>query len=446
MWRIDEAGQHHRTLEVLDTRPRAGQRQRTGIVADVNDMAIVDGHGPGPRCRLVHRVDGTVVVDRVDAVARRRGAPGNQQEQGDPRHGRCHCSHDNLHVCSYLPRSGLAGTDFSGSTRLARPGTFCNAPTCEMPAGLLILRTINGRREPKADRMDDVLTRDEAQVRIYPPANDLQPFVHRYMHGYWPGDEPHELRIPPTGGVFLSYVPGSPLRVRFSDRVYDERPKLFIGGQLRREQPVLESTGHFSLVGVELTPSGFYRLFRRNADRYTDDIADFSAEFPQHACWLLARLDDAAPVSDNIAIIEALLRKVALESAATPLVDTVLHEIANRRGIVSISKLADRHGMNARQLHRLFMQVVGIPPKHYAKIVQANAVIGALIANDTTQIKELALEHGYFDQAHFIRDFRRFVGMNPTGFLQSRSQFLRTFLGKASRVRPATDVAGQDYS
>ncbi|MEX0708275.1 MAG: helix-turn-helix domain-containing protein [Woeseia sp.] len=283
--------------------------------------------------------------------------------------------------------------------------------------------------------MDDVLARDEAQVRLYSPANDLQPFVHRYMHGYWPDDEPHELQIPPTGGIFLSYVPGSPLRVHFSDRVYDVRPKLFIGGQLRREQPVLQSLGRFSLVGVELTPSGFYRLFRRNADRYTDDIADFTTEFPEHGCRLLGNLDDAASVEDNIAVIETFLRDVARNSADTPLVDAVLHDIVDRHGIAAIGELARRHDLNSRQLHRLFMKVVGIPPKHYAKIVQTNAVIGALIKHDEAQIKELALEHGYFDQAHFIRDFRRFVGTNPTGFLRSRSQFLRTFLGRASRVQ-----------
>ena len=48
-------------------------------------------------------------------------------------------------------------------------------------------------------------------------------------------------------------------------------------------------------------------------------------------------------------------------------------------------------------------------------------------------VRSLALDHGFFDQAHFIHDFRRFVAMDPGAFLRDDSQFLRTYLGNDSR-------------
>ena len=265
-------------------------------------------------------------------------------------------------------------------------------------------------------------------------AEDLAPFVHRHMHGMGRDGRPASLRIPPTGGIFLSYVPGSPLAVRFGDRTYEARPRFFIGGQLRREQPLLVSDGRFELIGTELTPTGFYRLFGRDASTYTDSIHDLSEHFPQHAAWLDARLDDGAPLRERIAVIEDLLRRLAGDARETPRVDAAVRLIASRRGVVSVGELADEVGLTSRQLHRRFVRAVGVSPKHYAKIVQVNEVFGALLAGDYEHIRALALDHGYYDQAHFIRDFQRFVGMSPMRFLDSGSAFLRTFFGRASRL------------
>ncbi|MDZ7671109.1 MAG: hypothetical protein U5Q16_17445 [Gammaproteobacteria bacterium] len=53
---------------------------------------------------------------------------------------------------------------------------------------------------------------DQANYATFEPSRDLKPFVHRYLHGWRDDDGSNWLRIPPTGGVFLSYVPGAPLR------------------------------------------------------------------------------------------------------------------------------------------------------------------------------------------------------------------------------------------
>jgi len=281
----------------------------------------------------------------------------------------------------------------------------------------------------------DGTTNDSAiDVSALPCAEDLSPFVHRHMHGQGRDGRSGSLRIPPTGGIFLSYVPGSPLAVHFTDRTCERRPRFFIGGQLRREQPLLVSDGRFELIGTELTPTGFYRLFGRDASTYTDGIWDFTEEFPEHAAWLDERLNDDAPLAERIAVIEDLLRRLTDDARETPRVDAAVREIVSRRGMVNVGELAEGVGLTSRQLHRRFVRAVGVSPKHYAKIVQVNEVFSALLAGDYEHIRALALEHGYFDQAHFIRDFQRFVGMSPMRFLDSGSAFLRTYLGKVSRL------------
>lgn len=276
---------------------------------------------------------------------------------------------------------------------------------------------------------------DEAAYAAYPPEPDLRPFVHRFIHGWREDEGTNWLRIPPTGGVFFSYVSGAPLRVHFSDRVYDRRPRYFIGGQLRREQPVLESLGRFGrfgLFGAELAPTGFYRLFHSRTEPFTDSIADFAELFPELAADLDARVDPAASAQETVNAMQSFFRSLAPKALEVPQIEAIVRDIAAARGVVGVAELGRRHGLSTRAMHRKFLEVVGIPPKHYAKIVQLNAVVGALQAGDDQELSSLAMDHGYFDQSHFIRDFKRFVGASPTVFLRSQSAFLRTYLGQAS--------------
>jgi len=267
----------------------------------------------------------------------------------------------------------------------------------------------------------------------YMPSADLRPFVRRFLHGYTEGDRPHRLTIPPSGGMFLSHVCGAPLHVHLSDRTHIGRPRLFIGGQLRNEAPVLESLGRFSLIGTEFTPTGFHRLFRLEADGFTDGITEFADVRADDARMLAAELAAADAESDCIASLDRYLCGLVDSALETPLVDACVEYIHDHRGMVRVEDLADRFGSRARQLHRHFLNAVGVGPKHYAKIVQLNAVVGALTAEDTVRLNAAALDCGYYDQSHFIRDFRRYIGSRPMDFLRDDEPFLRTYLGKAMR-------------
>jgi len=273
-------------------------------------------------------------------------------------------------------------------------------------------------------------------VTQYPVSPKLAPFIHRFVYGI--SEEPGELRIPPTGGVFLSFVPGSPLVVHFKARIYTRKPRLFLGGQLRHERPVLRSEGRFELIGAEFTPTGYYKLFHQKANRLTDSIADLAKAHPDVAATLEARLSErSGPTESMIAAIEAVLGELAETAAEAPRVDAMVHDINGLRGIIRLSEVYSRHPVTPRQMRRSFEGVVGVSPKHYAKICQVNAVVRAMMENDSERLRSLALDHGFYDQAHFIHDFRKFVATDPGSFLRDGSQFLRTYLGNTSRLQGA---------
>ena len=268
-------------------------------------------------------------------------------------------------------------------------------------------------------------------VTAFKPSSDLAPFVHRFVHGV--SEQPGELRIPPTGGVFVSYVMDSPITVHFNNRVYDRKPRWFLGGQLRHERPLLRSEGRFELIGVELSPTGYYRLFKHHADGLTDSIEALEGAHPEAAAILAKGAPEYTDAGNMISGLERGLRTLVGGSVCAPLIEKVVNEIFRRNGNVRLATLYRNYPVAPRQIRRYFEQVVGISPKHFAKICQINAVINAMMQNDTVRLRSLALDSGFYDQAHFIHDFRRFVAMDPSAFLRDGSQFLRTFLGNVSR-------------
>lgn len=269
-----------------------------------------------------------------------------------------------------------------------------------------------------------------AAYEVHQPSTALRPFVRRFLHGYGHRAAPHRIKVPPAAGMFLSYVDGAPLYVHFSDRTETECPRLFIGGQLRREAPVLQSQGHFSLIGAEFAPTGFHRLFHVDAARFTDNLTDFAAIQPAGALDLASRLPQLGDVCARIAALDAHLAELIPDALPESIVDEAVGYLEAARGQLSAEMLASMTTVGPRQLRRQFLRVVGVGPKHAAKITQLTAVVAALTGPHPVRLSACAADCGYFDQSHFIRDFKRYVGSNPVAFLRDEEMFLRQYLGK----------------
>jgi AraC-like DNA-binding protein len=97
-------------------------------------------------------------------------------------------------------------------------------------------------------------------------------------------------------------------------------------------------------------------------------------------------------------------------------------------GRVSVDELASSTGLGPRQLERRFRERVGLGPKRFLKILRFQSVFrrGSSQARDWA---EVALDCGYYDQSHFIRDFKSFTGASPDAFFAAESPLTMVFTG-----------------
>jgi transcriptional regulator GlxA family with amidase domain len=103
-------------------------------------------------------------------------------------------------------------------------------------------------------------------------------------------------------------------------------------------------------------------------------------------------------------------------------------------GQVSVDALARGLGWTRRRLQRAFARDLGVSPKLYARIVRLNSVLATLAEPERARFVDLALEAGYFDQAHLLRDFRLLAGRSPRVSRAADGELARHFTDP-SRLR-----------
>ena len=172
---------------------------------------------------------------------------------------------------------------------------------------------------------------------------------------------------------------------------------------------------------VKLAPQAFERVFGVPAADVTDRLVPLSDLVGTSAVGAIEdRLRDLYKATERTALIEAFLvrqsrlsRPMREDGAVNRSLELVLHGA----GPTTVERLSDDIGVGRRQLERRFTARTGLTPKSYLRIARIRDALRAWRAGRPWV--EVALEAGYADQSHFVRDFKSFVGVAPARFARN---------------------------
>jgi len=227
---------------------------------------------------------------------------------------------------------------------------------------------------------------------------------------------PSETRqdITPDGCVELIFNFGTPY-VLLSTTPPTRLPVAVIVGFQNRAIPILFQ-GTVKVVAARLFAWGALALLQDNVKSLTNAVTGLGAEWDALVQLLKSRVtrgryEQAVSTLEDFLIQRALVRTYdrALIQAAAKL----LH---HTKGEYRIAELAEYCRMSVRQMERGFQHVVGTSPKTFARTVRFQEAQRRLMFDPETDLTALAHDCGYFDQAHFIKDFKAFAGKTPTGY------------------------------
>ncbi len=189
---------------------------------------------------------------------------------------------------------------------------------------------------------------------------------------------------------------------------------LFTGGDLQfvgpmtawRDVPLEDGQ---RLFGVRFRPGMWSAVAGAPPERLTDRLLPMDDLWGARAARLAEQLAEARSAAQAIEVVEASLPA----PVATGLVERALAWMERRRGAVSMDELAGHAGLSPRQLRRVCLERTGLPPKFLARVLRFRHAQERLAASRRA-LADLALDCGYYDQAHFIHEFREFSGRTPT--------------------------------
>jgi AraC-like DNA-binding protein len=177
-------------------------------------------------------------------------------------------------------------------------------------------------------------------------------------------------------------------------------------------------------AGVHFKPGGAYPFLAPPAGEL------HGAQLPLDVLWgnfageLRERLLEAATPDEQFCILEqALLSRARRTLARHPAVQFALEQFRSGPNTKTIGDVTGRTGLSPRRFIELFRREVGMTPKLFCRVRRFQKVLQQACAGKPIEWINVALDAGYFDQAHFIHDFRAFSGINPSTYAETHSRF-----------------------
>jgi AraC-like DNA-binding protein len=181
------------------------------------------------------------------------------------------------------------------------------------------------------------------------------------------------------------------------------------------------ATGASRCMQVDLTPPGAYRFFGLPMRELAGDVVPLGELLGRDSERLACRLDAAADWPGRFAIVDEFVRARLLRwQPPSAEVTWAWQQLRASHGGIRIGVLADRLGWSRKHLAARFTTEIGRPPKTVASLLRferLHRLVGQAAAPDWSA---LAYDCGYADQAHLVREFRRFAGTTPTDYVSER--------------------------
>ena len=243
-----------------------------------------------------------------------------------------------------------------------------------------------------------------------------------YVQLIWMMESEHEddhapkSLIVPDGIVEIVFHYGDPWITTVAGGNSTVQPRSFAVSQMHRYIEI-ESNGRTGFVSVRFYPWGAYHFFDKPIRGFLDDTVSTEALWPMHYEDLMEQLRTAPGGEHFAAVVQGfLLDRLEEHYKDDAALDEAVKLIRSTHGQLSIEEVGERVGLSRKQLERKFVSTVGTTPKTFSRISRFLNICHHLDGYRDSTLTRLAHECGYFDQAHFIREFCTFTGFTPKAF------------------------------
>lgn len=257
--------------------------------------------------------------------------------------------------------------------------------------------------------------------RQYDPSPALEPYVKCYWMLEYDAVPPVPESILPDGCMEMVFHYGDKYEVEMNGE-WSVQPMAILVGQITRSIR-LKPQGRTGIFSIRFHPWGLYALSGMPASLFTDRNLSLEDVLGSHMRYLHEQLQVGEPLAKVAAAEQALLaiqsRRAKKGTCNAERVRPIITHIGQSAGNSSVQEMAGMANLSIRQYNRIINEVTGLSPKQYARIIRLKTFYDIYRQEDYNTFTLALHAAGYYDQAHFIRDFRSITGNSPSGFFPS---------------------------
>ena len=268
--------------------------------------------------------------------------------------------------------------------------------------------------------------------QTFQPHSDLKSLVSCYWTLEVTAENDSERqRIIPDGCIEMAFILGDDIKRYTSQDEFILQPRAMVLGQTI-EPFYIEPTGYVNTFAIRFYPYGFANFvtmpIKDLANKETPLELLFGANTAKE---LEQKIIQAIDSEQRIEIIESfLLEKLNDKTTIDNIVKKTVDALLSSNGTESITTILKEDLSKRRQLERNFKKQIGVSPKQLGKVIRLQTALKMLLNKKMDNLTNIAYESEYFDQAHFIKDFKEFTGINPKEFLGNENMALSTLFYK----------------
>ena len=250
----------------------------------------------------------------------------------------------------------------------------------------------------------------------YAPSNHLSQLVDYY----WTlssSEKEQELtyRFVPDGYVDWVFHIGTPWSFKFPDgHLHQQSSRCHVFGQIKQHVDLDISKGDLNLFGVKFFPWTAKLIWQIDMHYLTDRCDDLHDLDLKRMTEFQDRIMEAHSTEARIKIMNSYL-----ESFSHLRIDQSLKSLLAELQAGQELDLRQKYGIGIRRLEQRFREDIGISPKLFSRTIRLNELIWAMRHSTGKSLTQLAMDADFYDQSHFIKDFRKFTGYSPKQFLKA---------------------------
>lgn len=266
--------------------------------------------------------------------------------------------------------------------------------------------------------------------QVYTTCRQLEPFV----KCFWSLDadkneQPVKQRVLPDGCMEMLFNYGDQYRQYLDDSTFILQPKCFVFGQISKFLEI-EPTGVTGILSVRFQPDGLSPFLDIPVAQLDNRACPLDELFGEEGKIVSDAVLLANDNQQRIAIIENfLMGRLVNSETADSTTKSCVDLIMQSKGQLVVTELADKMNITRRNMERKFISLIGMSPKQLSRVTRLQATIKMLQDERFTSLTSVAYENGYYDQAHFIKDFRDFTGISPKAFYADNLRMAAFFAG-----------------